>query len=117
MFRRRERRPPPPRDGPDPAELVQRYLRGQNLEQMHRTDEAIVHYEQAVDGGFDSAGPYDRLIAIYREREQNADVIRVADAALTFVRTYDQKRGWYEQMRTNAIARMKDHPDPKGAEF
>jgi hypothetical protein len=46
------------------------YLRGQNLEQILQTDEAIPLYEEAVAARFDAAGPYDRLIAIYHERER-----------------------------------------------
>ena len=87
---------------PPPSELVQRYLRARNLEQLGRIDEAISLYEVAVAWAFDSAGPYDRLIALYAERASHREVIRVAQAALTNVRTHQQKRTWYEQMRTEA---------------
>ncbi len=105
------------RGGRSPEELVRLYLRGQNLEQMRAVDEAIVLYEQAVAGGFDSAGPYDRLLYIYREREANRDIIRVAEAALEQVRTFEQKRGWYTEMARNAAERLKDQPDARGSEF
>jgi len=113
-LRRRPKEPvyePRPKPTRPPDELVRLYLRGQNHEQMQQTDEAIPLYEQAVEACFDAAGPYDRLIAIYAEREQMADVERIASAALANVRTFDDKRAWYESMRDNAAG------DRRGAEF
>ena len=89
------------------SDLVGLYLRAQNLEQVERTDEAVALYERAVAAGFDAAGPYDRLIAIYTEREAFDDVVRIAEAALASVRTFDEKRAWYEALRA----------DHRGAEF
>lgn len=86
----------------DEVELVRHYLRGQNLEQVGRTDEAIELYEAAVSGAFDSAGPYDRLIALYGQRAEHREVIRICDAALGQVRTYDQKRAWYRKTKEEA---------------
>jgi hypothetical protein len=105
-------------EGPDsvaPEDVVRLYLRGQNLEQMLRVDEAAGLYEQAVASGFNAAGPYDRLIAIYRGRDAHADVIRIAEAALRNVRTYDDKKSWYAEMRQGAEEATKS--DPRGAEF
>ena len=113
-LRRRQSEPvyePRPKPTRPPDELVRLYLRGQNMEQMLRTDEAIPLYEEAVAATFDAAGPYDRLIAIYSEREQMDDVARIAAAAVTNVRTFDDKRAWYESMRDNASG------DRRGAEF
>lgn len=119
LFRRhREERPPVAPGGPSPSDVVSWYLRGQNLEQVGATDEAVALYERAVTAGFDSAGPYDRLLYIYREREADPDVVRVAQAALTNVRTFDQKRDWYEEMRRNAAERLEaGPPEKKGPEF
>lgn len=97
-----------------PDELVRLYLRAQNLEQMQQIDEAIPLYEQAVEARFDAAGPYDRLIGIYYEREAFADVARVAAAAVANVRTFDDKRNWYGSMRDNAEGTVRDK---RGAEF
>ena len=93
-------------------DLVSLYLRGQNLEQVERVDEAIVLYEKAISAGFDAAGPYDRLIAIYTEREWFADVARIAEAAVKSVRTFDDKRAWYESVAAGARTQ-----DARGAEF
>jgi tetratricopeptide (TPR) repeat protein len=87
---------------PDDVELVRHFLRGQNLEQIGHVDEAIELYELAVTHDFDSTGPYDRLIDIYANRARHQDVIRVAEAALRHVHTYEDKRGWYERMRADA---------------
>ncbi len=85
------------------ANAVRGFLRGQNLEQVGRVDDAVRLYEAAIADGFDSSGPYDRLIFIYSDRALHLDVIRVAEAALASVRTYDAKRAWYEQMRAEAL--------------
>jgi tetratricopeptide (TPR) repeat protein len=93
------------------------YLRGQNLEQMQRFDEAIPLYEEAVAAGFDAAGPYDRLIFIFQARESYLEVARIAAAALENVRTFDDKRAWYEATRSGAEEQALQRPDPRGAEF
>ncbi|HEY7873724.1 MAG TPA: hypothetical protein VIG64_01245 [Actinomycetota bacterium] len=89
------------------VEVVKRFLRAQNLEQLGRIDEAIELYEIAVAESFDSTGPYDRLIGIYSHRARHADVVRVAERALSNVQTHDEKRAWYRE--------MKDHAERAGA--
>ena len=88
-------------DNPN-VDLVHRFLRAQNLEQVARIDEAIELYETMLAAGFDSIGPYDRLIEIYSNRAAHREVVRVAAAALAAVHTYPEKRTWYEQMRAAA---------------
>jgi hypothetical protein len=83
-------------------DLVKHYLRGQNLEQLGRVEEAIELYEAAVSQEFDSIGPYDRLITIYGGRANHTAVVRVAESALRNVRTHADKRAWYERMRLEA---------------
>jgi tetratricopeptide (TPR) repeat protein len=102
---------------PTPQDVVELYLRAQNLEQVRRTDEAVELYEQAVAAGFDSAGPYDRLILIYQAREQHANVVRVAAAALEHVRTFDDKRASYEALLADSRAALAHQPDRRGSEF
>ena len=53
---------PSARETPFAVDLVKEFLRGQNLEQLGRVDEAIDLYEHSISAGFDSPGPYDRLI-------------------------------------------------------
>jgi hypothetical protein len=96
-----------------PDELVRLYLRAQNLEQMHHFDEAIELYEQAVAARFDAAGPYDRLIALYGGRDDHDNVKRVAESAVQNVRTFEDKRKWYESVRDGALRAS----DRRGAEF
>jgi len=85
-----------------PAVLVQEFLRGQNLEQIGKLEEAIVLYEHAVTGRFDASGPYDRLLTIYQERRMHRDVIRVAEACLATVRTYPARTVFYEELLAKA---------------
>lgn len=84
------------------VELVKEFLRAQNLEQLGRVDEATELYEHAVGQGFDSTGPYDRLIALYSNQALHSDVIRVAELALANVQTHEAKRDWYERMKHEA---------------
>lgn len=84
------------------VEVVKRFLRAQNLEQLGRVDEAIELYEMAVAEAFDSTGPYDRLIGIYSHSARHADVVRVAESALAHVQTHEEKRAWYREMKGHA---------------
>ena len=93
------------------------FLRAQNLEQMRRFDEAIEIYELAVTQRFDAAGPYDRLIIIYKGRSAFADVRRVAEAALRNVRTFEDKKAWYSAVRDDAERSEANQSDARGAEF
>lgn len=103
---------------PAPQDLVALYLRAQNLEQLERFDEAAGLYEEAVTARFDAAGPYDRLIAIYRSQNRHADVARVAGAAVVAVRTFEAKRAWYGSIRDEAREASSGEPaDHTGAEF
>ena len=88
----------PSRETPFAVDLVKEFLRGQNLEQLGRVDEAIELYEHAVGADFDSPGPYDRLIEIYSQRALHLEVVRIAGAALAAVHTHPDKYRWYESM-------------------
>lgn len=92
------------------VDLVHGFLRGQNLEQLGRVDEAIELYEEAVAAHFDSPGPYDRLIEIFSNRSQHLEVIRVAEAARTSVHTHRGKYQWYESMIASARAAASKVP-------
>ena len=92
------------------AHLVKRYLRAQNLEQLGRIDEAIDEYEAAVAAGFDSPGPYDRLIALYGSEGRHSDVVRVIERALAHVHTYADKMAWYEKTRVEARRALSKVP-------
>lgn len=92
------------------VDMVKEFLRAQNLEQVGRPDEAIGLYESVIGNRFDATGPYDRLIALYADRAQHADVVRVAEAAIAHVQTYPDKIAWYERMRSDALKAQADVP-------
>src|SRR5687768_4236955 len=94
----------------DAVDLVKAFLRGQNQEQFGRVEAAIELYEEALSHGFDSSGPYDRLIALYSNQARHGEVARVATAALENVQTHEAKRSWYEQMRASAEKAAADVP-------
>lgn len=114
LSRRREDAPAP-QDGERPPadELVRLFLRGQNLEQIGRVDEAVELYETAVAASFDAAGPYDRLLLIYQSRRMHDDVIRVAEASLRTVVTYPQKREWYSKAIEKAREALRPSSEPR----
>lgn len=87
----------------DPQDIVRKFQRGQNLEQIGDPEGACALYEEAVAAGFDATGPYDRLIALYGDQARHQEVVRVSEAALASVHTYADKRAWYKQMRAAAI--------------
>ncbi len=90
--------------------LVKNFLRAANLEQLGKIEEAIELYERVVSEGFDSSGPYDRLIGIYGRRTRHQEVIRVAETALKQVHTHGEKRSWYERMRAEALEAQSKVP-------
>ncbi len=93
------------------VELVKSFLRAQNLEQIGDLDGAISLYESVVGQSFDSSGPYDRLIALYADRAEHAEVVRVAELAIANVHTYADKRAWYERMRSEAVRAQGSLPE------
>jgi tetratricopeptide (TPR) repeat protein len=101
------------RETPQAVDLVVEFLKGQNLEQLGRVDEAVALYEHAVTAGFDSPGPYDRLIEIYSQRAAHLEAARVAEAALVAVHTHSDKYRWYESMAE--AARRAAHKVPTAA--
>ncbi|MGH2719113.1 MAG: hypothetical protein ACRDJU_11085 [Actinomycetota bacterium] len=100
----------PPAVGAD--EIVREFLHGQNLEQVGKLEEAIALYERAVDAHFDAAGPYDRLIFAYQQRKSFREVVRVGEAALSSVHTYEAKRDWYRRQISEAKSSMGGTPQP-----
>lgn len=92
------------------VELVKNFLRAANLEQVGKIEEAIELYERIVSEGFDSSGPYDRLIGIYGRQTRHQEVVRVAETALKQVHTHGEKHSWYERMRTEAIKAQSKVP-------
>lgn len=99
--------------GSSPGQLVRDFLRGQNLEQVGKTDEAVALYEAIVAAAFDASGPYDRLIWIYQSRRMLSDVIRIAEASLAAVRTYPEKLDWYRRQIDEARKALGASPEPR----
>ncbi|HEU5003776.1 MAG TPA: hypothetical protein VFW71_13520 [Actinomycetota bacterium] len=93
-------------------QIVRDFLHAQNLEQVGKAEEAVGLYEEAVAAGFDAAGPYDRLIFIYQQRRAHRDVIRVCEASLRAVRTYEAKRTWYRAQMAEAEKALGAPPAP-----
>ena len=86
----------------DNVELVKRFLKAQNLEHVGNIDAAIELYKSIIEEHFDSSGPYDRLLAIYKQRSRWREMARVAETALEQVKTYEDKKAFYERSRLEA---------------
>ena len=63
--------------------IVERNLRGKELEKAGSVDNAIELYEQNVTDMVDTPFPYDRLRIIYTRRKQYDDAIRVCKAYIS----------------------------------
>lgn len=61
---------------------VDRNLKGEELEQQGKIDEATVLYEQNIQERFGGNHPYDRLVFIYQRQDRQDDVIRVLRQAV-----------------------------------
>ena len=62
--------------------MLDRNLRAQQLENAGRLDEAIQLYETNVTDGFQGVHPYERLRAIYTERQDYENAIRICEMAI-----------------------------------
>jgi tetratricopeptide (TPR) repeat protein len=62
--------------------LVDRNLKGIELEKKGKIQEAISLYEQNIADEFDGSHPYDRLAVIYRKQKRIEDEIRVLEQAI-----------------------------------
>lgn len=60
--------------------IVDRNIKGQELEKQSKIDKAIALYESNIADFVDTPAPYDRLRVIYTKRKQYADAIRACEA-------------------------------------
>jgi hypothetical protein len=79
-------------------QMVDRNLRGTQLERAGREDAAIVLYEANVADGFDGDHPYDRLRAIHTRRKDLARALQVCAVAT--------ERLWRQPQKA---ARFREH--------
>jgi len=78
--------------------MVDRNLRGIQLERAGREDAAIVLYEANVADGFDGDHPYDSLRVIYTRRKDLARALKVCEVAT--------ERLWRQPQKA---ARFREH--------
>ena len=60
--------------------LVERNLKGAELEKNGQEESAIALYEADISGRFDGSHPYNRLRIIYKNRRDYVNAIRVCEA-------------------------------------
>ncbi|MFC7062746.1 tetratricopeptide repeat protein [Halobacillus seohaensis] len=65
-----------------PKDIVDRNLKGRELEKEGYVDNAIEFYEKNVEERCEGNHPYDRLAIIYRRRKQYDEEIRVLKRAI-----------------------------------
>lgn len=61
--------------------IASRNLRGQDLDKVGKTQEAIKLYELNVANGADTPFPYDRLAIIYRKQKRLDEEVRILQRA------------------------------------
>lgn len=84
--------------------IVERNLKGQQLEKQGDIEGAIRLYEQNVADEADTPFPYKRLAIIYRKQKRLDDEIRVLEKAVEIYKEPEQNKKWTDQL---SIAREK----------
>lgn len=78
--------------------IVERNLKGKDLEKQGDIEDAIRLYEQNVADKADVPFPYNRLAIIYRKQKRFDDEIRVLEKALKAYREIEQNKKWEGQL-------------------
>ncbi len=78
--------------------IVERNLKGRELEKQGDTQSAIQLYEQNIADEVDTPHPYNRLAIIYRKQKRFDDEIRVIEKALKAYREIEQNKKWEGQL-------------------
>lgn len=78
--------------------IVERNLKGRELEKRGDIEEAIRLYEQNVVDKADTPFPYNRLAIIYRKQKRLDDEIRVLEKAIKAYKEVEQNKKWREQL-------------------
>ncbi len=78
--------------------IVERNLKGKELEKQGDIEGAIRLYEQNVADKADVPFPYNRLVIIYRKQKRLDDEIRVLEKAINAYKEIEQNTKWKEQL-------------------
>ena len=78
--------------------IVERNLKGKELEKQGNIEGAIRLYEQNVADKADVPFPYNRLAVIYRKQKRLDDEIRVLEKAIQAYNEIEQNNKWKEQL-------------------
>ena len=78
--------------------IVERNLKGKDLEKQGDIEGAIRLYEQNVTDKADVPFPYNRLEIIYRKQKRLDDEIRVLEKAIQAYKEVEQNNKWKEQL-------------------
>lgn len=78
--------------------VVERNLKGQQLEKQGDVEGAIRLYEQNIIDEVDTPHPYNRLTIIYRKQKRFDDEIRVLEKAIKVFKEIEQNKKWEEQL-------------------
>ncbi len=78
--------------------IVERNLKGRELEKQGDIEGAIKLYERNVADNADVPFPYNRLVIIYRKQKRLGDEIRVLEKAIEAYKELEQNKNWKEQL-------------------
>lgn len=87
--------------------MVERNLKGRDLEKSGKEDVAITLYEENVADRFDGSHPYDRLRVIYTRRKDFDGAIRVCQQYIE-LSGEEGKRGKFQE-HLNKLYVKKDN--------
>lgn len=93
--------------------MVNRNLRGQELEKIGNTQEAIKLYELNVADGADTSFPYERLALIYRKQKQFDEELRILKRAIEVFSEFESDVSYWQKQLAEAKAKQGNGDEPE----
>ena len=91
------------------GQLVDRNLKGIELEKQGDEEQAIALYEANVADRFDGSHPYERLRIMYTYRKKYKDAIRICEAYISHGQQDPKVKEKYAQVMKDLSTRLNEH--------
>ena len=89
------------------SEMVDRNLKGIEMEKLGHEENARILYEMNIEEGFDGSHPYERLRVIYTRRKDFVQAIRVCQAFINLNQRDIKKTENFTKHLTKLLAKTK----------